>query len=56
MKPKTIELDVDFIGGENPMTRDEETAVNEFLKTKKILQAKKHISNKKKIRCNYAYD
>jgi len=52
MKRKTIELDVDFIGGENPMTKDEEEAVNEFIRTQKILRANKLSRNKKSLNSN----
>ena len=47
MKRKTEELDVDFIGGQNPMTKEEEIAISEFIKTQKILRAKKQIRSKK---------
>jgi len=43
MKHKTKELDVDFIGGENPMTKEEEKAISEFIKAQKLLRAKKQI-------------
>jgi len=29
------ELDVDFIGGQEPLTNEEETAINDYLKAKK---------------------
>lgn len=47
MKHKLNELDVDFIGGENPMTKDEEKAISEFIKTQKLLRAKKQIRTNK---------
>lgn len=43
MKQKLKELDVDFIGGENPMTKEEEEAISEFIKAQKLLRAKKQI-------------
>ena len=43
MKSKTTELDVDFIGGQGPMTKEEEKAISEFIKTQKLLNAKKQI-------------
>ncbi len=43
MKSKTTELDVDFIGGQGPMTKEEEKAISEFIKTQKLLKAKKQI-------------
>ena len=47
MKRKSEELDVDFIGGQNPMTKEEEKAISEFIKAKKLLSAKKQISSRK---------
>jgi hypothetical protein len=35
MNQKSKELDVDFIGGEGPMTREEENAIREFLLAQK---------------------
>ena len=35
------ELDVDFIGGQGPLTKSEEKAISEFIKSRKLLQAKK---------------
>ena len=43
MKRKTIELDVDFIGGQVPMTMEEEKAISEFIKTQKLMNANKQI-------------
>jgi len=45
MKHKSKELDVDFIGGEDPMTKEEEKAISEFIKAQKLLSAKKQIRN-----------
>ena len=45
MKHKLKELDVDFIGGENPMTKEEEKAISESIKAQKLLGAKKQIRN-----------
>ena len=51
MKHKLKELDVDFIGGENPMTKEEEKAISEFIKAQKLLRAQKQIrSNKISLR------
>ena len=47
MKHKLKELNVDFIGGENPMTKEEEKAISEFIKAQKLLGAKKQIRNNK---------
>ena len=41
MKHKQIDIDVDFIGGERPLTREDEIAFSEYLKAKKLLREKK---------------
>ena len=43
MKNKSTELDVDFIGGQGPLTKSEEQAISEFIKAQKLLRAKKKI-------------
>jgi hypothetical protein len=43
MKRKSIELDVDFIGGQDPMTNEEEKAISEFIKARKLLTINKQI-------------
>ncbi len=43
MKKKKEELDVDFIGGQGPLTKEEERAISEYLKTKKLQQARKFL-------------
>lgn len=35
MKAKKIELDVDFIGGQEPLTAEEEKALSDFFKKRK---------------------
>ncbi len=50
MKQKSKELDVDFIGGENPMTKEEEIAISEFIRAKKLLRDKKQIRTTKTSR------
>ncbi len=42
-KHKQTELDVDFIGGQGPLTKDEEQAISKFIKAQKLLKAKKQI-------------
>lgn len=42
-KRKSTELNVDFIGGQGPMTKEEEKAISEFIKAQKLLSAKKQI-------------
>jgi hypothetical protein len=36
MKTKKIELDVDFIGGQGPLNLEEEKALSEFFKQRKL--------------------
>ena len=43
MKHKQKELDVDFIGGQGSLTKEEEKAMSVYLKTKKLLQARKFL-------------
>ena len=43
MKNKKAELDVDFIGGQGSLTKDEEMRISEFIKAQKLLRAKKQI-------------
>lgn len=50
MKHKSKELDVDFIGGENPMTKEEEKAISEFIKARKLIRDQKQIRSKKTSR------
>jgi hypothetical protein len=55
MKNKLIELDVDFIGGQEKMTKEEELLISEYIKKSKerYLKAQKRkttrISNESKI-------
>ncbi len=46
MKIKRVELDVDFIGGQGPLTKEEEQAISEFIKKQKLLRARKKNRNK----------
>jgi hypothetical protein len=41
MKAKSKELDVDFIGGQGPLTKEEERQISEYLKSQKLLRSKK---------------
>ena len=53
MKTKNIELDVDFIGSQEPLTAEEEKALSEYFRSKKILKSKKIIytsRSKKRIK------
>ncbi len=40
MKSKELELDVDFIGGERPLTKKEELAIGAFIKADKVKREK----------------
>ena len=46
-KKKIKELDVDFIGGQRPLTKDEELAISEFIKAQKLLRSKKQAAKTK---------
>lgn len=35
MKKNKTELDVDFIGGQEPLTKDEEKAISDFIRSQK---------------------
>ena len=35
MKKKSVELDVDFIGGQGPLTKEEAQAISEFIRKEK---------------------
>jgi len=41
MKTKNIELDVDYIGGQEPLTIEEEKAISDFIRRKKLLKSKR---------------
>lgn len=41
MKTKKIELDVDFIGGQTSLTKEEEKTISEYIKKSKSKKAKK---------------
>ena len=43
MKNKAPELDVDFIGGLGPLTKEEEQQINEYFKVQKLLRHKKQV-------------
>ncbi len=47
MKSKAKELDVDFIGGQDPMSSEEEKAISEFIKSKKLSHKKRQVRAKK---------
>ena len=41
MKTKTKELNVDFIGGGSPLTKEEENIISEFIRSSKSKKIKK---------------
>jgi len=41
MKTKNIELDVDYIGEQEPLTTEEEKAISDFFCRKKLIKSKK---------------
>lgn len=41
MKNRTKELDVDFIGGQGPLTPEEEKAISDFIRQRLQLESKK---------------
>lgn len=43
------ELDVDFIGGQVPLTKEEEKAISDFIKAKKIKNKKLKVTPGKSI-------
>ena len=47
MKNKEKELDVDFIGGQEPMTKEEELAITRFIRSDKEKRKKESLRNTK---------
>jgi len=41
MKTKKVELDVDFIGGQTSLTKEEEKAISDFIKKNKPKKTKR---------------
>ena len=50
MKSKLKDLDVDFIGGQSPLTKEEENRISEYLNSHGLLNAKRKLSVKKTSR------
>jgi len=48
MKPKKIELDVDFIGGSKPLTAKEEKELSDYFKKTKLKRKKSTLGVDKK--------
>lgn len=44
-KNKSLELDVDFIGGEGPLTKEEEKIISDFIKKRKSMNERKLKNN-----------
>ena len=40
MKNKSTVLNVDFIGGQGPLTKGEEQAISKYIKAQKLLKSK----------------
>ena len=50
MKSKAKELDVDFIGGQDPMSQEEEKAISEFIKGQKMSHQRRRIRATKTLK------
>ncbi|MBY0476730.1 MAG: hypothetical protein K2Q24_03725 [Chitinophagaceae bacterium] len=50
MKKKTKELNVDYIGGQGPLTKEEELAISAFIRKNKEKLKSKKLSGKSKIK------
>ena len=48
MKQRKIELEVDFIGGLGPLTKSEEKAISDYIKTGKSKRVKKELNRRTK--------
>jgi hypothetical protein len=49
MKNNKNELDVDFIGGAGPLTKEEEKAISKFIKASKVRSGKKKARKSKTL-------
>lgn len=49
MKKKNIELDVDFIGGQEPLTKEEEQVISSFIAARKAQVLKKKSGGNKRM-------
>jgi len=41
---KELELDVDYVGGQEPLTKEEEIALSAFIKSKRVTTVRKDVS------------
>lgn len=48
MKQTKNELNVDFIGGQGPLTKNEAEAISEYIKAQKVKREKKQINRTKR--------
>ena len=48
MKVKEIELDVDFVGGQEPLTKEEEVALSEFIQSHRLRGSASRLFKRKK--------
>jgi hypothetical protein len=48
MKNKKIELDVDFIGSQEALTREEEKNLSDYFKKQKLVSQKRHLKTSSK--------
>ena len=46
-KIKNSEIDFDFIGGQEPLTKEEELAISEFIRAAKSRRLKRNLSRRK---------
>ncbi len=49
MKSKAKKLDVDFIGGQGPLTKEEEQKISAYIKAQKKSQARKQSRTRKTL-------
>ena len=50
MKAKKVELDVDFIGGQTSLTKEEEKVLSEYIKKNKLKKTKKSSHKTKTVK------
>jgi hypothetical protein len=50
MKTKKVELDVDFIGGQTSLTKEDEKTISEYIKINKLKKLKKSSHKTKTVK------
>jgi len=50
MKTEKVELDVDFIGGQTSLTKEEERSISDYIRNKKSKKVKPTSRKKEKIK------